>query len=69
MKIPNLEPGESTWVIYGKTSNMATETHSRSTAELAARHGQKVVTAIQHLKAVQKDVDAGGDGSNAKSFA
>ena len=47
--VPPLEPRCGSWVAYAPGGRALLETYSMDTAEKLARHGCKVVTAMQHL--------------------
>ena len=67
-KLPELDARENSWVVYHKRNKGCVETICRKYAERALARGQIVVTISQHLAAVQADVDAGGNGTNAKNY-
>ena len=66
--LPELDAHENSWVVYRKRNNGCVETTDRAYAEKALARGQLVVTISRHLAAVQADVDAGGNGTNAKEY-
>lgn len=66
--IPELDERENSWVVYRRANRGCVETTDRAYAEKAAADGKIVVTISQHLAAVQADIDAGGDGTNAKDY-
>ena len=67
-KLPALHPHENSWIVYRKRNKGCIETTDREYAKRALARGQIVVTISQHLAAVQADVDAGGNGTNAKDY-